>query len=329
MADTITYAKDIYEYLETSGIGTGGSDLFYHNSPEGTGFQISVMDTGGFDPNLYLNPDDAIRRPTIQIVVRGSKYGFDEAYAKAKEIITSIDQKYNLTINSTRYISIHIMGGILDLGRDTNECPKISMNFVLEVASIYTEIYRNNFLTDPLGVFDISNSDYINPRVEYSYAAGYAPGIITDKGLVHTGSGPKTNLSLSVIDPSINLYVESKWIPSADDSLNEIQLRALSGLTNYMGVLLESLREAYAIRYLPNSELNEFVNSPTSNWVGKAYSLKMSLIGVESSVQIYDSLGAKIYDFVIDIDNLSNTDRFSLSLFQTSCQYLRVYSDNF
>lgn len=152
MAVTVTPAKDIFEYLRDNSIGIEGESLFYHNGPDGLTLQVCVMDSGGFDPDIYLDVDDKIRRPTIQISVRGTKYGFDTAYEKAKSIFALIDQQFNLQINSTRYISIHIIGDINDLGEDTNECPKLTINFVL-CATGLPEVLETPVKQTPAGGF--------------------------------------------------------------------------------------------------------------------------------------------------------------------------------
>jgi len=136
MSDSITPAKDIAEYLELNDIGIYGQTLFYHNSPAGKTFQVCVRDTGGYDPGIHLSKSTKITKPTIQIKIRGNKYGYDQVFTTARQIIDLIDQSYNLEINTKRYISIHLTGDVLDLGEDTNECPVVSINFVLEQVDI-------------------------------------------------------------------------------------------------------------------------------------------------------------------------------------------------
>jgi len=127
-------AKDILDYLVSNDIGEPGYDIFYHNGPSGTTNQITVRDTGGIDPELCLEPSNQIKQPTVQVYLRGKKYKFADVYTKAEQIVALIDQQTNLIINSNRYVTIKIMGNILDMGEDTNECPELSINFVLRRA---------------------------------------------------------------------------------------------------------------------------------------------------------------------------------------------------
>ena len=134
MASTTSPAKDIADYIEDAGIGTLGTNMYIHSSPAGKTFQITVRDTGGFDPEAYIDVSDKIRRPTVQVVIRGAKYNFADAYLAARNIIDLIDQKYNVSINGKRYIRMDLSGDIIDTGEDTNECPVLSVNFALQYA---------------------------------------------------------------------------------------------------------------------------------------------------------------------------------------------------
>ena len=124
-------AKDILDWLDENNIGEPGYNLYYHNGPSGTTNQITVRDTGGVDPELHLDKSNQIKQPTVQVYLRGEKYKFADVYSKAEQVVALIDQQTNLTINSNKYITMKIMGDILDMGEDTNECPELSINFVL------------------------------------------------------------------------------------------------------------------------------------------------------------------------------------------------------
>lgn len=128
-------AKDIQEYLLNNGFGASGTNLFWHKIP-GDSEGIAIRDTGGFDPDKTLLKSESISRPTIQIFARGGKYKYDEVYSKVAEISEFLDQTHEIQLNSKRYISIFKSGEILDLGENTSEKPELSVNFMIEMASI-------------------------------------------------------------------------------------------------------------------------------------------------------------------------------------------------
>jgi len=124
-------AQDIHEYLLAQGYGTSGVNMFYHKRP-GDKDGMVIRSTGGFDPDTTLLKSESCSRPTIQIHMRGAKYGYTAAYDTLSEIADFLDQTHEITINSKRYIAINKMSEILDLGEDTSEKPELSINFMLE-----------------------------------------------------------------------------------------------------------------------------------------------------------------------------------------------------
>ena len=108
-------AQDIQDFLLENGYGDPGVDLFRHKLP-GDAEGVAIRSTGGFDPDKTLLKSESISRPTVQIFIRGSKYGYDEAYERIQDIADFLDQQHEIQINSKRYISIMKMSEILDLG---------------------------------------------------------------------------------------------------------------------------------------------------------------------------------------------------------------------
>lgn len=88
---------------------------------------ILVLDTGGDAPD----PDSSknIGNPTFQVLVRGTKMGYQDTWDKAKEILDGLHGKHNETWNNTRYIHIFAKSDILPLGYDENRRPMFSINF--------------------------------------------------------------------------------------------------------------------------------------------------------------------------------------------------------
>lgn len=132
---TTSPAKDILDHLELNGLGISGTDLFYHKLP-GNAKGITIRDTGGFDTDKTFSKEESISRPTVQIFGRGLKYKYAEIYDRLSKISDFLDQTHEIEINSKRFVSIFRMGEILDLGENTSEEPELSVNFMLEIASI-------------------------------------------------------------------------------------------------------------------------------------------------------------------------------------------------
>lgn len=118
--------KDILDGISSLSLAFA-VDLFINERPSTPDECVTIYDSGGFDSQ----PND-LERPTVQIVVRGTKNGFQTAYALAKAIRNELHEYVNTTVNSTRYIQIMAQGAILSIGKDDNGRPLFSMNFRIE-----------------------------------------------------------------------------------------------------------------------------------------------------------------------------------------------------
>jgi hypothetical protein len=88
---------------------------------------IVILDTGGASPDP--DPNKNIGNPTFQIIVRGARMGYQDAWDKANDILVGLHGRANETWNSTRYIHIFATSGILSLGYDGSKRPLLSINF--------------------------------------------------------------------------------------------------------------------------------------------------------------------------------------------------------
>lgn len=119
---------DIAELLETSGAGlnlTIGTNLFVDTSPSTPDKCTTVIDTSGLAPELNY----VYERVSIQILQRGKKYGYIDAYSTLHAIKTYLHGKNDITLSGTRYILIYVISDILSLGYDDNNRPLLSCNF--------------------------------------------------------------------------------------------------------------------------------------------------------------------------------------------------------
>lgn len=88
---------------------------------------IAVLDTGGPGPDPV--PANNIGNPTFQVIVRGAKMGYQDAWDKAREILVGLHGKANESWNGTRYIQILATSDIIPLGYDESRRPLFSINF--------------------------------------------------------------------------------------------------------------------------------------------------------------------------------------------------------
>ena len=92
--------------------------------------QIVARNTGGREPELAV----AIDYPTVQLLCRGDKNKYSEAWAKinaCKEALTGIP---SAPANYTDLTSCIPMGDIVDLGYDDNDRPQFALNFRLIIS---------------------------------------------------------------------------------------------------------------------------------------------------------------------------------------------------
>jgi len=107
--------KDVLEtYGDSSSSGTYdfGTNLFVSFEPDSPDRCITLLDTGGLDPDTVATYE----RPTMQIRSRDVSDNYRQAYASIKAIIDILHGN-RFTINSTTYVFWQ-QGDIFYLGRD-------------------------------------------------------------------------------------------------------------------------------------------------------------------------------------------------------------------
>src|SRR3990172_562486 len=116
---------DIAELLESSAVGlnlTIGSNLYVDTAPHTIDKCAIIIDTSGLPPKLNYTYE----RAGIQILQRGKKFGYIDAYNTLQAIKVYLHGKHDLTLSGTRYILIYVSSDILSLGSDDNNRPLLS-----------------------------------------------------------------------------------------------------------------------------------------------------------------------------------------------------------
>ena len=80
-------------------------------------------------PGPDANPKYLLDYPAIQIMIRGNKGKYEEAYAKAQLVKDCLLGIPSQDVNNIRWVLVNIIGDINDLGEDANNSPLFSLNF--------------------------------------------------------------------------------------------------------------------------------------------------------------------------------------------------------
>ena len=123
--------NDIIAHLNSESIIEGGTwEGVIDNMPDSPDTIVAVTPTGGAQPELTAT----VRYPTFQVRVRGlaSSAGYTAMQAKMEEIYQAL-KIANENVNSVNYAYIIPEGEVLSLGRDKNNRPEISRNFITAI----------------------------------------------------------------------------------------------------------------------------------------------------------------------------------------------------
>ena len=94
---------------------------------------IGIMQSGGLPPN----PRYLLDYPSVQIMVRGAANDYQGGLAKAQAVKDRLLGIPSQTLNSDRWVACNMLGDIINLGFDENNCPMFALNFqlIIEPAS--------------------------------------------------------------------------------------------------------------------------------------------------------------------------------------------------
>lgn len=117
--------SEVAAYLQTQGIGTLNTDLFYAYLPGDIDDGIAVIDTGGMLPDEDL----PTKEPTFQVLIRSSSY----AAGKAKmDLVRSALHQVKNSILGTGTIYFYFILAMAEgghIGRNESGLDEFSINF--------------------------------------------------------------------------------------------------------------------------------------------------------------------------------------------------------
>ncbi len=120
-------AESVVDILVTAGIGVKGTTLFVGRLPTVPDLAIAAVLTGGTAPN----PKWLLDFPSVQVLVRGDKGGYQAAYTKAQSAKDALLGFPSQDINGDRFVSITQLGDLAALGFDESNRPLFSLNLSL------------------------------------------------------------------------------------------------------------------------------------------------------------------------------------------------------
>ncbi len=124
-------SQDIATLLETSDIGlTLASDLFISREPDSPDNCVTLYDTPGSSPVVFMNKNEKYFYPSIQVRIRNNDYR--QGYALGKQIVTKLHGEGQTEINDTYYSLIAAQSEPFLLKYDKNNRAIFIINFNLQ-----------------------------------------------------------------------------------------------------------------------------------------------------------------------------------------------------
>jgi len=127
----MTWIEDIGAYLQTNGIGTLGTDIFYESFDPVTSNCIALFAQAGQIPKTTLRNTLTLKRPELGVRVKNQDD--TTAHTKAEAIYNLLNHTYNTSMRSTRFKSIKAIAEPFFVSQSKNDTYIYSINFSLEI----------------------------------------------------------------------------------------------------------------------------------------------------------------------------------------------------
>ena len=129
-------AEGVKDLLVSNGVGVfnanSGWSIQVSRDRDKPDTQIAVFNTGGDTPN----PAYLLDFPSVQVQVRGDQNGYLASRAKAQQVKDKLLGLPSFDLNGDRWVSIRLIGDIVDIGYDGSDRPLHSVNFDLIIEPI-------------------------------------------------------------------------------------------------------------------------------------------------------------------------------------------------
>lgn len=119
---------EVAAFLQTSAVGTLGTDIFIGEIPKGDDLIIVLFETGGMASD---HTHDGARdvNPGLQVRIRGKRNGYKAGREKATEVDNLLDGLTNTTLGTHMYKFIFATQQPMFTGYDSTDRPNWTQNF--------------------------------------------------------------------------------------------------------------------------------------------------------------------------------------------------------
>lgn len=118
---------EVAEYLETQGVGTRGTDIWIGEIPDDTDDALTVIATGGFEPDPDLGDD--IEYPTIQIDCRSTTYATAQTLSQAAHTLFLGNNNTTITSGGKYIFFMNPIQEPTYIGKDDKDRKIFSCNY--------------------------------------------------------------------------------------------------------------------------------------------------------------------------------------------------------
>jgi hypothetical protein len=116
-------------YIDSNGVGT----LVCGVMPESPDLISAVFQNPGQSPMFTMGDGGSvIRRPMIQVIVRGAPNDFQTPFARANDILRYLETICEVTKSGVNFMRIEPVGEVNTLGVDAHHRYQFSMNFLCQ-----------------------------------------------------------------------------------------------------------------------------------------------------------------------------------------------------
>ena len=124
------FLADIATYLQTGGVGTLASTLFYGSMPDTPDELVCVYEYAGSPPEFNLDGLTWVN-PGLQVVARSKSY--TTARNKIETVFGILASVHNLSYNGNQYLRIEANQSPFSIGPDPVGRHRLAINFSVSI----------------------------------------------------------------------------------------------------------------------------------------------------------------------------------------------------
>lgn len=121
--------------LQSASVAIAGTNLFIGIMPETPDVCVALYEYAGSPPlEVFVDNDETLERPSIQVIVRASRNDYPTARTLIKDVRDTLTAITDETISGIRFLRVNQNSAINAVGTDDNQRPEftLSLQAVLE-----------------------------------------------------------------------------------------------------------------------------------------------------------------------------------------------------